>query len=121
MSYERYIEDALAFHEAFRKLGYQPDHIFFGVANELSTKRLMVMIQLKLPTGFSFTVPICPLESDADLTAVVDLWKAAVAKWNTSPDDSYREGVWKRSWIANHAAEFATALIQKKILWEQTQ
>jgi hypothetical protein len=102
-----YYREALAYREAFQRLGYQAENILFTVVNTEEPKVIQMTLRAR---GREFICNVAKTYDDAD--AMGEGWKAATASWGLSPVDE-RHAIWRRSYVVRNATEFAMALVAK--------
>lgn len=98
--------EALAVHEAFRRLGFASDDLFFCVAN-----KNQVFVKL-IHEGKDFAV-ICG-QFNVPAKQLFDEWKALLEEVNDGslPEDTMQE-IWASSFVYKGRASFITALLTK--------
>lgn len=107
------MRDALAVHEAFRKLGFLSEEIFIHRAPE----GLQVVLQAQ---DKEFVVDVWPrIISAAEYLALLadeksfrKKWKAAVRTWNECTDEE-RWSIWQDAPILDRSAELVAKMVLK--------
>jgi len=119
------LEEALAAHEAFRRLDVAPDEIFFGVQSEGDPRDpskalgLAAFIKVQRHNGFEFNYICGPVKDDAEKDLLAEMWPKAAKEWNEAEDmDKERERIWRESNIGQNAAWLATAWSLKLMGWK---
>jgi hypothetical protein len=97
------LKEALAVHEAFRKLAFTPDEIFIHP----STTKLRVVVirgdnRFAVDVGVN-TIPMAEFERT---------WGEAVEAWNTGKDFE-QKAIWENSAVRRDAVGFVVALLDK--------
>jgi len=108
------LREALAVHEAFRRLGFTADEIFLKLGPMHGSPSVHTHLQVVLRAqDKAFTVDI-----DAAAAGVVDdvraSWQALVSWWN-SPDtpELERKELWTSSQVLKDGAAFCLALLER--------
>ncbi len=106
------LRDALAVHEAFRKLRFTPDEIFIHP----TPRGLQVVLRAQ---EREFVVDVGPrnMGRAAYITLCrdpqfVEKWSAAVELWNEGTDEE-RKSIWRDAPIIERSVEFVTGLVAK--------
>jgi hypothetical protein len=97
----------LGFFEAFRRLGYKPDNIYFsmsGTGNALGIS--MVLVE----EGRQFVCAVGRLEGTRE--EIEKGWEEASTWWNTTTEAD-REKNWLNSFVHNNSFSFMAALLAK--------
>lgn len=99
----RILEGCLGYFEAYRRLGFAPEEIFFclypaGVAMGLRAQ------------GKSIDLLVGKLEGN-DAIGITLAWNTLAAQWNSSMTKEERERIYWASWPANNAGQFVTILV----------
>lgn len=102
-----YIKEGLAYHEAFRKMGFPPEEIFFGHTDGSDGQGIAIAIVLQAQ-GKRFT---CTIHTGLQepLKQVQDRWSAATAAWNVADDDEL-DAIWTKSEVCRRKVEFIAAM-----------
>jgi hypothetical protein len=100
-------QECLGIFEAFRKLGYKSDDIYFVSA--IGGDHITVYIMLKAE-GKEFTCVVGPMEGSRE--EIEKGWVHASNWWNTTTDSNRRE-VWLNSGVYKHKFDFLMALHAK--------
>ncbi len=116
--YPKVYRDALACFEAFRRLGFSADEIFFGF-DVVDGERDMVHMQLQTQ-GKTFTVTVAPIPG-ASRAKVAKTWKAIAKLMNELPahSEEWRECVWDQHLLGTsteYFTLFATGIQEKGII-----
>jgi hypothetical protein len=102
------MREALAYHEAFRRLGFAPHEIYFYVHDR--TPRIAGVL-LK-SQGLEFLCSIA--QGDLSPDALQAQWKIAAAWWNDPATlESERQDIWLSSQVGRRSAAFMLALLAK--------
>lgn len=108
------IETALAFHEAFRRLGYPPADIFVAV-NELEGVGVVPWVVLRsplLPESVYLAISPEPY-SLAEQQEFLESWPKVAVAWNETMTHDERMKLWRSSYVANHTADFVMMMLSK--------
>lgn len=105
------LNEALAVHEAFRRLGFPADELFFavykdGLAVELRQGEREFVVRVAKPLGVD----------SALLTAA---WTTKVEWWNTIATEEQRASIWQASQVANGGAVFVLGLAAKGFTFKE--
>jgi hypothetical protein len=113
-SYPEPIRIALATFEAFRRLGFVAEDIYFSVRMGSATglKERGVGIQLQV-RGREFAVYAGSLDGNDD--EKIAIWKAAARRWSTCAEEE-RQEVWAESGLGNLGVALILGLAEKGIL-----
>ena len=113
-----YYKEALAYHEAFRRLEFPAEQIYLSVQESRDQPGLMTIgVELRLPTRPEKTF-LCSIVMGIRESAgrLESLWHRAVILWNTSKDQDARDAIWTNSHVRKNAVIFHHALLEKGIL-----
>lgn len=97
------LKEALAVHEAFRRLAFTPDEIFISPSKE----KVHVMV---IRGAHRFAV--CVGENTIPLVQFEDVWMAATSAWNTGVALEQR-AIFENSLVRRDAVGLVMALIDK--------
>jgi len=101
---DKTLHEALAFHEAFRRLGFEPEQLFLGMDSR--------QIWMELRAGEKTFVATCG-SNHHDIEHVQARWAEKVKKWNSST--SFAERVWNDSFVRRNAMAFVLSVVSKDI------
>lgn len=104
--YPTAIKEGLAYHEAFRRLGFPPDDIYF--ATYASNH---VQIQLK-SDGKTFRVDLGMFPARFSQEEIGQMWAKAVELWNTA-DSAEAMSIWNFSHAKNQAVGLLMRMQEK--------
>lgn len=105
MTFHPAIKEALAVHEAFRRLNFTPDEIFL----RLSGTQLFVTVQ-RGDKEFNSLVGQHFQATEEILRAH---WDQAVHAWNVTMSELQRRAIYEGSLICRMATEFVAAIVTK--------
>jgi hypothetical protein len=97
------VVEALCYHEALLRLGYEPDEIFVS----LNKGDLFVVLDV---AGRRFFITVGPLTLDND--TFKNTWRVACDTWNKS-EQGVRQATFERSYAYRNAFDFSAALLAK--------
>lgn len=107
MGFKLVLEQALAVFEAFRRLGFTSDEIFFTLDS--------VHVFMTLRTqGREFVItcgpygPLTPREA-------TDQWNEMAREWNGPMTETERQRIWGQSFIFNQGGDLIRGLVRKGI------
>jgi hypothetical protein len=109
------LHEALAFHEAFRRLGYPPGDIWVAVHGSESLKGAVVpWVVLRSPLLPAPINMMCAIEAFtlAEQKDFIDLWPGCATHWNTTMKDEERVRIWRSSYVANNTGPFITKMME---------
>lgn len=100
--------EALAVHEALRRMEYPSDAIFVAPRQGPTRKNLFVLLRFE-GKQFAYDVGECLL-SDVEF---VKAWQAAVRWWNTTAKDDTPEHkkIWEESHVRRNSVAFVVAMV----------
>lgn len=101
---EASLNNALAAFEAFRRLGFPSDNLFF-IQDEKS-----VFMALELPDKH-FTIYCGPKNGTKD--EVVEAWQKKAEAWNHTMTPDEREAIWTGSFISMNCSSLITGMLKK--------
>lgn len=106
------IEEALAAHEAFRRLEVPAEEILVQVTREgrvdvAGPFALFVIVKRK--DGFEFNYVCGPVASEQEGKEILAMWPKATAEWNQPDMKAECERIWRESNIGNSSVGLATA------------
>ncbi|MDO8690529.1 MAG: hypothetical protein Q7R39_11060 [Dehalococcoidia bacterium] len=105
---EQALNEALAIHETFRRLGFPADDIFVGADIE------KFYVELR-SQGKTFIVT-CGL-GNYDDEEIRHLWPVRATAWNTTMTFEEREAIYRNSSILSRAVQLLSALKQRGFIW----
>lgn len=105
-------DSALAFHEAFRRLGYPPAHIFVAV-HELENVGVVPWIVLRSPLLRESVHLALGIEafSLAEQQEFLESWPKVAIAWNETMTDADRMKLWRSSYVAQNTGDFVMMMI----------
>ncbi len=108
--YPHYIKEGLAYHEAFRKLGFPSEEIYFAHTDGKDGQGIALAIVL-LAQNLRFT---CTIHTGLHepLKQIQDRWSAATEAWNKADDDDLDE-IWTASEVCRNKVAFIAAMQSK--------
>ena len=98
------IFEALCAHEAFRKLGFSPDDIYFRPRHD----KLFVTVQRG---GKEFNFDVGPHQRT--MHALIEEWKPAAKWWNEHPDREALKAMYEQSNVRRNVVGLIAALHAK--------
>jgi hypothetical protein len=109
---DKVLREALATHEAFRKLHYSADDIYIALNSGPKELKELIQISMVLRSGGKqFTVTIGFVkESPAE---VQKLWDDLGEKWNKTWTEEQRKALWEGSSIRKNSVAFMAAFVSK--------
>lgn len=102
------LENCIGFFEAYRRLGFLPDEIFFV------TDAVFIGMQIHRG-GQVFGVAAGP-RKDFDGGEIETQWLALCNRWNSSMTPAEREVLWQKSWACNNAGRFVSMMVHHGVL-----
>ncbi len=105
---EQALNEALAVHEAFRRLGFPPEDIFVGADIE----KLFVELRSQ-----GKTLLVTCGEGIYDQADIERLWEAKATAWNTTMTFEEREAIYRPSSVLKQAIKLLFALRIKGFVW----
>jgi hypothetical protein len=99
------VRECLGAYEAFRRLGYLPEEIFFGIASD------GVFMQLR-HAGLKFTAAF-EWPGMPDAAEVDRLWRAGAIAWNGGATEAERQELWEGCRVRNNSADFVLAMADR--------
>lgn len=111
--YPQAVKEALGYFEAFRRLGYPPEDIYFAVSGPAGHAHSVLRSQ-----GLQFicNTGILPAKYWTQ-EASAALWKEAAEMWNTV-QNSERMSIWNFSHAKQNATGMLVALHEKGFRWK---
>lgn len=110
---QRAKEECIAFHEALRRLGYLPQHLFVEVVTDGRTERLASFVVLRAPSVEETWLLAWHFDSEAESQTFVAQWPAFVVEWNTAMANAERERIYGQSFVRHHAYELVMLMERK--------
>lgn len=107
MKLEQVLNEALASFEAYRRLGFPSEEIFFIMD---ATNVFMVL----KTQGKEFTI-VCGPRGDLEGNQIIDEWNKRANAWNGTMTTMEREEIWTSSFVANHCGSLIDGLLHKGI------
>jgi len=102
------LQEALAVHEAYRRLGFAAEDIYISQQNG----NLFCILKTQ---GKDFVICVGAL-AECELEELTELWGAATYLWNEVAPEAERQALWENSCILHDATGFVMALTEKGIL-----
>lgn len=113
LSASAYFKEALATHEAFRRLGYLSEEIFLHILGPDRDLSIQVVLKHK---GLDFVVNIASAVRTAKMILLTQ-WKEVVVMWNNESDspavDYDKKIIWERSHVCQNSVSFLVAMLAK--------
>lgn len=109
----RACEECVAFHEALRRLGFLPEHIFVEVVIDGRTGKWASFVVLRSPACEEVTLLAWHFDDEAEATAFTAAWKPFVERWNGSMTAEERAGIYSISFVRHHAFDFYMLVARK--------
>ena len=106
------VKEALAYHEAFRRLGFPADDIFFAV----SPKEAQVQLHSQ-GLQFACGVGLLPARYKTQ-AASTKLWAQACEVWNAADNKDICESVWNFSHAKREIVGMLAAMTDKGFRWK---
>jgi hypothetical protein len=109
------LRECLAFHEAFRRLGYPSAHIFVAIHGAEALKGGIVpwcvLRSPLLPRPVNMMCAIEPFSAE-EQAEFSELWPRFAIAWNESMTAADRLDIWQSSYVANNSGEFVVKMLQ---------
>lgn len=110
------IQEALAAHELFRRLGYQANEIY--VMPPVPVRPAVFVVLRAQGREFKYSAGQC----DVMETEFLPQWEAAVKWWNEKADEAKeerRKSIYHESFIVRHGTDLLVKLGQMGFTWEK--
>lgn len=107
MELEQVLNEALATFEAYRRLGFTSDEIFFT----LDSVNIFMVLQTQ---GKEFTIT-CGPRGVLDANQITAEWNKKAEAWNGTMTAPEREQIWISSFVASHCGSLIDGLMRKGI------
>lgn len=105
MTLDEVLEEALCWHEAFRRLGFQSEDLFIAADPE----DIMVILRTQ---GLEFVGLAGPYAGPKE--NLMELWERKTEEWNSIPASTgWHDRLWNKSFVANHSSELCLKLVKK--------
>lgn len=98
------IREALAVHEALRRLRFSADDIF--VVPPIGEQHRLFVVLMSQGKRFTYDAGPCRLGK-----AFLDTWRDAVSWWNTDGHDDERKLLWEESVVRRNSVAFLVKLL----------
>lgn len=108
-----FIREALAVHEAFRRLGFKPEDIFVA-PGEGPNDLMKIALAMKFSPKDFFIVDIETSPQGMTRDELMSMWPSIIEAWNAAPEEVLQK-IWDESDVSGNGFALMMALQRKGV------